>query len=76
MDFENKEFEGIYYSRFIASWENVGGKPNSKMKYWLKTLTINGKTIPNEVIKEIMELATNGKLELESSAKRYLEGDK
>lgn len=75
-EFENKNYEGIYYSRFIASWFEAGGKANSKMKLWLKTLTINEKPIPDEVIKEIYNLATNGKLELESSAKRYLKGDK
>ena len=36
-------------------------------------MTINGKKIPEEVIREIYNLATNGKLELETSAKRYLE---
>ena len=73
----NKEFEGIYYSRFIASWVNVGGSLKFRdaylLKEWLRTLTINGKKIPEEVIREIYNLATNGKLELETSAKRYLE---
>ena len=70
--FKNKTFEGIYYSRFIASWYNEGGAPNWAMKDWLRTLTVNGKTMPEEVIKEIYNLATNGKLELESSAKNFI----
>ena len=72
MDFENKLYKGIYYSRFIASWINEGGKPNSKMKYWLMSLKIDNEPIPNEIIKEIMELATNGKMELETSAREFL----
>ena len=75
--FENKIYEGIHYSRFIASWVKVGGELKSRnawlMKDWLRQLTINDKPIPEEVIMEIYIFATNGKLELQESAKRFLE---
>ena len=71
--FENKNYEGIYYSRFIASWINVGGRRiNYKFKEWLGTLRINGNPIPEGVIQEIYNFGTNGKFELEVSAEHYL----
>lgn len=84
--FENKVYEGIYYSRFIASWYNSkGGKidshvdcderPNDFVR-WLKQLTINGKTMSEEEIYDILEMATNGKFELERDCKHFLKGDK
>ena len=49
-EFENKIYERIHYSRFIASWINQGGKFDRKGQIqfgdWLDTLTINGKAIP------------------------------
>ena len=75
--FENKIFEGIHYSRFVASWVKVGGELRSRnaylMKDWLRTLTINDKKIPEDIIMEIYNFATNGKLELQELAKRFLE---
>ena len=70
--FENKMFEGIYYSRFVASWFKSGGKINNKFKEWLKSFTINGKQVPEDIIQEIYCYADNGKLELEESAKAFL----
>lgn len=71
--FENKIFEGIYYSRFIASYVNVRGKINpDEFKDWLRSLTINGKKIPEDVIYDIYNLGTSGKLELETNLKYYL----
>lgn len=93
MEFENKVYEGIHYSRFIASWYNAGGEsincvrrvnrrgePTKLIrgrvvfKNWLRTLTINGKPIPEDVINEIAEFGANGKLELETSAKAFIYG--
>lgn len=73
--FENKIFEGIYYSRFIASYNNVGGNVCNKKQFsnWLASLTINGKHLNGDQIYEIYYLATNGKLELESNARKFLE---
>ena len=71
--FENKSFEGIYYSRFIASWINATGcEIDYRFKRWLATLTINGKSIPQEVIRDIYNFGTNGKMELEQSARNYI----
>lgn len=71
--FENKLFEGIYYSRFVASYVKVRGKINpTEFKDWLRSLTINGKKIPEDVIFDIYDLGTSGKLELEENLKYYL----
>lgn len=71
--FENKVYENIYYSRFVASWVRGGGRLNYSFKRWLESLTINGKKIPKTIIAEIFSYGTNGKLELEESARCYLE---
>lgn len=73
--FENKEWEGIHYSRFIASWMNVGGvikRNGDEFRSWLMQMTINGKHMPEQVAWDIYNLAANGKLELESNARIYL----
>ena len=62
----------IYATRFIASWIKVGGtlnKPGDLTKFedWLKSLELS-----KEDIRCIKFLATNGKLELEEDAKRFL----
>ena len=76
---ENKTFEGIFYSRFIASWNNatVGRYSDSRLDEraftkWLMTIKVNGKEIPNDVIREIRELKTSGKFELEEWAKKFV----
>jgi len=71
--FENEKFEGIHYSRFIASWVNATGKLDARMRDWLRTIEINGKEIPESVIRDIWNLATNGKLELEANAEKFIE---
>lgn len=71
--FENIMINGyIYATRFIASWTNVGGtlnKPGDLTKFedWLKSLDLS-----KEDIHCIKFLATNGKLELEEDAKKFL----
>lgn len=68
--FENlkTEKQGIRYSRYIASWINVGGQSfDTEFMDWLKS---EGCT-QREII-DIRELATCGKLELESSAKKFI----
>lgn len=71
-NWENKVYEGIHYSRFIASWTKKNGKIVPAFKGWLKSLDINGKTMPDDVVHEIWQLATNGKLELETDAYFYM----
>ena len=75
--FENKFVESCYahYSRIIASWVNAGGTfthpwVHSKFAEWLRGLPVD---ITEEQIHEMHEMATNGKLEFESLARRYLE---
>lgn len=77
--FENKNFEGIYYSRFIASWRNIGGEEGSNKFYfedWLRSLTINGKRIPDNIIHDINEMRTCGKLELEMHAEAFITSER
>lgn len=71
--FENKQINGYTYAtRYIASWTNEGGKLRTGKDHdnfyeWLLSLGLN-----EEDAKYIKYLATNGKLELEISAKRFL----
>lgn len=69
---ENKTFEGIHYSRFIASYNKVKGKIYyNDFKEWLSSLIINGKIMPEDVIVEVAKMATNGKLELQEHLKHW-----
>lgn len=71
--FENKIFEGIYYTRFIASYVKVRGKIDpDEFRDWLKSLIINGKKLSEDQVWDIYNLATNGKMELETNLKYYL----
>lgn len=70
-DFENaKTHNGIYYSRYIASWRRQGGMiyPYGLFEKWLKEV----EKLTDEEISDIMLLATNGKMELEQSAKEFM----
>lgn len=70
---ENKYFEGIHYSRFIASWFNVAGDDkNYLFEDWLEQLEINGKHMSEDVIRDIKEMKNCGKLELEGSVRSFL----
>lgn len=72
MGFENKTFEGIYYSRFIASYVKVNGKIyKDEFEDWLRSLTINGKKMTEDEIWDIYNLATCGKLELETNCRNF-----
>lgn len=71
--FENRVINGyIYETRFIASWIREGGQLQygediDNFYKWLLSLGLS----ENEA-KHIKFLATNGKLELEMSAKKFL----
>ena len=70
--FENKKtHNGIYYSRYIASWRNVGGKiyREGLFEQWLREV----QKLTDEEICDIMLMAENGKIELEGSADRFLD---
>ena len=70
--FENGNFNGIFYSRFIASWLRKGGMLKtghdiSMFRSWLTEIGCD-----DETVDKITFLASNGKLELENSAERFL----
>ena len=71
--FENGNFNGIFYSRFIASWVRKGGMLKtghdiSMFRSWLTEIGCD-----DETVDKITFLASNGKMELENSAERFLE---
>ena len=65
--FENKlTHNGIHYSRYIVSWINGGGKistcgRNPLFREFLRDV----ENLTEDEIRDIIELATNGKMELE-----------
>lgn len=76
--------QGIHYSRYIASWAKEGGnflgyyerlehdgkiRERSPFCQWLASLGLN-----EEEIYEIWKMAASGKMELESSAMRFMRG--
>ena len=70
--FEYGNFNGIFYSRFIASWVRKGGMLKtghdiSMFRSWLTEIGCD-----DETVDKITFLASNGKLELENSAERFL----
>lgn len=74
--FENVVVNGVHASRYIASWFNIGGgkvKPGrngwkgSKLAEWLFSIGVN-----EDDAYRIYLLATNGRLELETSVKKFL----
>ena len=70
--FENGNFNGIFYSRFIASWVRKGGMLKtghdiSMFRSWLTEIGCD-----DETVDKITFLATNGKLELENSAEKFI----
>ena len=70
--FENGNFNGIFYSRFIASWVRKGGmlKTGHDITMFRSWLTEIG--CDDETVDKITFLASNGKLELENSAERFI----
>lgn len=71
--FENKTIGGyIHETRFIASWLRKGGKlkTGKDVNNFCKWLLSMGLT--TEEAEHIRFLATNGKLELEKSAEKFI----
>ena len=71
--FENKKINGIHASRFIMSWVREGGRlghhgeDHDEFKKWLRSLGLN-----EDEINDIWILASNGKMELEASARKFI----
>lgn len=83
-NFENEWINGIYISQYVASWFKKGGSfpddyMNSQFADWLRTLTFldtNGNIVglSEDAVHRIVMFATNGKLELEDRAKKFIHG--
>lgn len=77
-EFENKLINGIHASRYVVSWVKGGGNLYINRRYncrfieWLKSLFINGRYLTEEEIDYIYHFASNGKMELESNASKFL----
>lgn len=75
---ENKTECGIHPTRFIMSWVREGGHLRRRgdgiddFRDWLRTLIIDGKPLSEADVEHIMSLATNGKMELEYSAREFM----
>lgn len=66
---ENKktQFGGIHYSRYIMSWRHTGCDYfGEEFEEWLRS-----EKCSEDEIRDIMEMALNGKLELERSAEEF-----
>ncbi len=69
----SKDVRGIPITRFVASWYIGGGNRSIHLvRKWLKTLIIDGEHLTDEEVETIAQCTVNGKLELESSVKRFL----
>ena len=70
--FENKLINGIHASRYIASWVRSGGDlhwdDNRNFYKWLLAMGLS-----KEDALHVKRLAENGKLELENSAKKFID---
>ena len=67
--FENKLYNGIHATRYIASWYNSGGGPwLGDFEDWLMSLGLTAAEA-----REIWNMASCGKLELETSAKKFID---
>lgn len=70
--FENKLINDIHKSRYIVSWLKAGGslyygEDIDNFRDWLLSMNLT-----EDEAQDIVYLATNGKLELESSAKKFI----
>ena len=69
---ENPLINGIYASRYIASYTEVMGKIYpTPFRKWLESLVVNGSKLSEEDITFLINRALDGKLELEEHARRF-----
>ena len=76
IEFENGTYNGIYYTRFIASWLRKGGMLKSGHDLWLFRSWLRHLGLGSLDVDRISFLVTNGKLELEDDAEKFLEENK
>lgn len=73
LSWDTVEIKGIYLTRYIASWYNAGGESDyRKIVNWASSLIINGERLTDAEIRCIADRATNGMLQLEEWAKKYI----
>ena len=69
---ENPLINGIYASRYIASYMNeIGTIYPRPFRQWLKSLIVNGEPLSEEDIDFLVNRALDGKLELEEHVRRF-----
>ena len=74
----NEKIKGVHISRYIASWLNCGGliyNGNDELfKEWLHSLKDEkgAPALSDDEVNKIVFFATNGRMELESSAKYFI----
>ena len=73
--FENVVIRGIHATRYIMSYIRSGGEGQNRNKFgrWLKSLPLN---LNDEEIYHIVYMYSNGKLELEMNAEKFLKNYK
>ena len=72
-EFLNTEVHGIFKSRYIASWANVGGRfDDGHFRKWLLSIEFDDGHMSEEEADEICDFASGGKMEFEYSAEKYL----
>lgn len=76
--FTNNTECGIHVTRFIASWVRKGGTLRygddyEKFESWLRTLIVDGNHLSDQDVNHILDLAKCGKMELEYSAKKFID---
>lgn len=71
---ENPIINGIFASRYIASYSNVRGEIHPwNFRKWLESLTVNGSKLSDEDVCFLVNRATIGKLELEENVRRFFD---
>ena len=72
-EFKNKLIKDVHASRYIASWAKMGGHfgrgPRGRFDFndWLEAIGLS-----DDEVKFIYNLATCGRLELETSARSFM----
>ena len=69
----NKSWHGIYYSEYIAAWNNASLEGITPLfKDWLLQIEYNGERMPISVIAEIMELAVTTRPGMEKLVESFI----
>ena len=72
-EFENKLIRDVHASRYIASWAKMGGHFGRRFPGRFDFIEwLEGMGLTSEEVNFIYNLATCGRLELEASAKKFI----